>query len=370
MSNGIELNQSLIAFAFDEPTFFISPFYPHRGSLYCHTKFDLTKNYIKMLYPLKFNTIFKDKIWGGEKIKRILGKDFSPLPNCGETWELSGVQGNISIVSNGPLAGQLLTDLISSYKAELLGKSVFDKYGEEFPLLIKFIDANQDLSIQVHPDDEVARKKHNSFGKTEMWYIMQADEGATLITGFNRELDRQTYLDYFNKGDIESVLNKEEVNAGDVFYIPAGRVHTIGKGIMLAEIQQTSDVTYRIYDFDRKDAEGKLRELHVEDALDALDFKHYDQYKTQYDQESDNRNVLVNSPFFCTNKWSVSKSTELNYALLDSFVILIGLNGQSTLEFEGESIDFNMGEVCLIPASFKYLQLNPTGNFEFLEVWV
>lgn len=325
---------------------------------------------MEKLYPLKFNTIFKDKIWGGEKIKEILGKDFSPLPNCGETWELSGVKGNISIVSNGPLKGRQLTNVIEEYKSELLGGDVFNRFGEEFPLLIKFIDANKDLSIQVHPDDEVARQKHDSFGKTEMWYIMQADEGATLITGFNRDLDRETYLEYFNKGKIEEVLNKEEVDAGDTFFIPAGRVHTIGKGIMLAEIQQTSDVTYRIYDFDRKDAQGNLRELHVDDALDALDFKYYDEYKTRYYQHLDERNKLIDSPFFKTNKWEISKEIDLNYTELDSFVILIGIAGSSSLTCNGHTMQLSIGDVCLVPACIDKLTLTPSERSEFLEVWV
>lgn len=325
---------------------------------------------MSQLYPLKFETIFKDKIWGGEKIKTVLRKDFSPLPNCGETWELSGVEGNVSVVANGDLRGNDLTEVIGKFKADLLGKGVLDQYGEEFPLLIKFIDANKDLSIQVHPDDEVARKKHNSFGKTEMWYILQADDQATLITGFNRELDRATYLDYFNQGKIEEVLNKEEVYAGDTFFIPAGRVHTIGKGVMLAEIQQTSDVTYRIYDFDRRDAEGNLRELHIEEALDALDFKHYNEYKTLYNQEKDVRNELVNSPFFKTNKWLIDKSVGLDYSNLDSFVILIAVKGNSTLTFDGESMSFNLGDVYLVPACLDHIDIDPEKNSEFLEVWV
>ena len=175
------------------------------------------------LYPYKFKTIFKDKLWGGEKIKTILGKDFSPLPNCGETWELSGVKGNISEVSNGESKGELLTALIDKHGSELLGKRIETQFGKEFPLLIKFIDANDDLSIQVHPDDELAQKRHNSFGKSEMWYIMQADEGASLISGFSQDVDRESYKKAFNEGRLEEILNREEVKAGDVFYLPAGR---------------------------------------------------------------------------------------------------------------------------------------------------
>ncbi|NVK83495.1 MAG: class I mannose-6-phosphate isomerase, partial [Cytophagia bacterium] len=204
----------------------------------------MTKRY---LYPLKFDTIFKEKIWGGTKIKDVLGKDFSPLKNCGETWEISGVPGNLSKVSDGVLKGSTLPELIEEFKDELVGEKVYEAFGNEFPLLVKFIDAAQDLSIQVHPDDKLAKARHNSLGKSEMWYIFQADKGSKLISGFNRETNREEYLQYLNSGKLTEILNEEEVHDGDCFYLPAGRVHTIGKGLLLAEIQQSSDVTYRIY---------------------------------------------------------------------------------------------------------------------------
>lgn len=224
------------------------------------------------LYPLSFQTIFKDKIWGGEKIKTVLRKDFSPLPNCGETWELSGVKGNVSVVKDGPLSGMALTDLIKQFKGSLLGEKVWQTSGEEFPLLVKFIDANDDLSIQVHPQDELAMQRHQSLGKTEMWYIFQADPGAQLISGFNQPMDENTYLKHLETKQLDKIMNYENVTAGDVYFMPAGRVHSIGKGCLLAEIQQTSDVTYRIYDFDRKDDKGQTRELHTEQALAAIDY--------------------------------------------------------------------------------------------------
>jgi mannose-6-phosphate isomerase len=234
------------------------------------------------LYPLIFHTQYKDKIWGGQKIKTVLGKDYGDLPNCGETWEISGVKGNVSVVKNGSLAGKSLVELIQTYKEKLVGKKVFEKSGDEFPLLIKFIDANDDLSIQVHPDDALGMKRHNSLGKTEMWYVFEADKGAKLNSGFNQEMDKETYLKHLNDKSLEKILNYEEVKIGDVFFLPAGRVHYIGKGICLAEIQQTSDITYRIYDFDRRDDKGNLRELHTDLALDAIDYKHYVDYKTKY----------------------------------------------------------------------------------------
>src|SRR5690606_31355775 len=219
---------------------------------------------------LKFKTIFKEKIWGGEKIRTMLHKDFSPLKNCGETWEISGIRGNESVVAAGPLAGKSLPELIEMYKGELLGNRIYEKSGNEFPLLVKFIDANEDLSIQVHPNDEIAWQRHKSLGKAEVWYIMQADEGATLISGFNQPMDEATYRKHLEENRLKDILNKESVKAGDVFYIPGGRVHTIGKGLLLAEIQQSSDITYRIYDFDRVDDQGNKRELHTEDAMAAI----------------------------------------------------------------------------------------------------
>jgi len=231
------------------------------------------------LYPLKFKPIFKDKIWGGNKIKTLLNKDFSPLPNCGESWEISGVQDEISVVSNGFLIGNNLQELIEIYMGDLVGDQVYQKYGIEFPLLIKFIDAHDDLSIQVHPNDKLAMQRHNAYGKTEMWYIIDADRGAKLISGFNTEVTKDAYIKHLENNTLNLILNYEEVKAGDVFFMPAGRVHAIGKGILLTEIQQTSDITYRIYDYNRKGTDGKPRELHTSLALDAIDFKSYDNYR-------------------------------------------------------------------------------------------
>ena len=325
---------------------------------------------MQALYPLTFNPIFKDKIWGGQKIRTILGKDFSPLPNCGETWEISGVKGNVSIVANGPLAGRSLRELIETYKDELVGKHVYETFGDEFPLLVKFIDANADLSIQVHPDDELAKKRHDSFGKSEMWYIFQADPNSSLIAGFNRELTKEKYLEYFHSGKLMEVLNREEVEADDVFYLPAGRVHTIGKGLLLAEIQQTSDVTYRIYDFDRTDDQGNKRELHTELALDALDYRHYPEYKTLYSRETNVASPLVSSPFFNTKRLHLSESLERNYEKLDSFVILVCVGGKASLSFDGGDLDIQLGDAILIPASITALSIHPKSEVKLLESMV
>lgn len=323
-----------------------------------------------MLYPLKFKTIFKDKIWGGQKIKSYLGKDFSPLPNCGETWEISGVKSDVSVIANGPLSGTSLADLLVSEKENLVGKSVYKRFGNEFPLLIKFIDANDDLSIQVHPDDELAKKRHNSFGKTEMWYVIQADEGATLISGFNQEVDKALYLEKFNSGHLTDILNKEEVKADDVFFLPAGRVHTIGKGLLIAEIQQTSDITYRIYDFDRVDDKGNKRELHVEDALDAIDYNHYDEYKTAYQPKKNHAVELVDCPYFTTNVLDCNQNTQRDYGVLDSFVIHICLAGSYILKYGAEELPVNMGDCVLIPATMQQVVLETNKGFKILESFI
>jgi mannose-6-phosphate isomerase len=322
------------------------------------------------LYPLKFKTIFKDKIWGGQKIKSVLGKEFAPLPNCGETWELSGVNENISEVSNGALSGKLLTEIISEYGSDLLGSRVLKDYGSEFPLLIKFIDAADDLSIQVHPDNVLAKKRHNSFGKTEMWYIMQADEGATLISGFNTELDRASYQKAFDEGKLNDILNRELAEAGDVFFLPAGRVHTIGKGLLLAEIQQTSDVTYRIFDFNRKDVQGNLRELHLEESLDAIDYKKYDHYKTPYQPQKDKSVELAKCEYFFTNRLDLTGDMAVDHSGLDSFKIYICLSGKATISYEGGSESLEMGDVILVPATMESYRIETTSGVNLLETYI
>ena len=322
------------------------------------------------LYPLKFNPIYKDKIWGGRKFKDLLNKDFDPLPNCGESWEVSGVKGNESVVAEGPLKGKSLPELISEYKGKLIGEKIYRASGNEFPLLIKFLDANEDLSIQVHPNEEQARGRHNSLGKTEMWYVFQADDNARLIAGFSRDLTREEYLEYFNSGRLEEVLNQESVTAGDVFFIPAGRVHTIGKGICIAEIQQTSDITYRIYDFDRVDDQGQKRELHVEEALNVLDFKSYPEYKSPYIDEPGKPVNLVACDYFTTNKMILDRVLERDYTALDSFVLYICFEGGFSIVYGGEEIPVLKGESILLPATIKEVTLKPAPGASLLEVYI
>lgn len=325
-----------------------------------------------MLYPLTFETIFKDKIWGGQKIKTILGKDFSPLPNCGETWEVSDVDGNLSVVKEGGLQGKSLHELVEQYKGELVGDHVYEKYGNRFPLLVKFIDANDDLSIQVHPDDKLAEERKSGFGKTEMWYIMQADEGAKLNSGFNREVSKEEYVKAVADNTIQDLLNIETAQPGDVFFLPAGRVHYIGKGLLLAEIQQTSDTTYRIYDFDRVDATtGQKRELHTELAVDAINYHHYDDYKTQYEKKLNESVNAVTSDYFVTNVLNFNEEVEHDYTHIDSFVILICVAGALTIEAPGGySVSLKMGQCALIPASVDNVTLVPDGDMTVLETYV
>jgi mannose-6-phosphate isomerase len=322
------------------------------------------------LYPLKFKTIYKDKIWGGQKIKTYLHKDFGNLPNCGETWEISGVKSDVSVVADGDLQDRSLADLLEEYKDQLVGRKVYDHFGNIFPLLVKFIDANEDLSIQVHPDDKLAKERHNSFGKTEMWYVIEADPGSTLIAGFNKETNQQEYVEKLNSGHLIDILNKEDVAAGDVFFLPAGRVHTIGKGLLIAEIQQTSDITYRIYDFDRVDDKGNKRELHTEEALAAIDYKHYPEYKTAYQPKKDEVVHVVSCPYFTTNILDFDESTSRNYSNLDSFVIHVCVNGGYTLKVSGASYTVTMGECILIPKTIDHVELETTGGFKILESYI
>lgn len=323
------------------------------------------------LYPLKFKPIFHDKIWGGSRLKTILNKDFGSLPNCGESWEISGVEEKISVVENGFLAGNDLQELIEVYMGDIVGDKVYKKFGVEFPLLIKFIDAQQDLSVQVHPNDTLSKKRHNAYGKTEMWYVVDAEEGALINSGFSQEVTKEKYLKYINEGRLSDLLFYEKVKTGDVFFIPAGRVHAIGKGVLVAEIQQTSDVTYRIYDYDRKDEHGNTRELHNDLAVDAIDYSYSKEYKTKYETELNESSQVVSCEYFTTNILEFDKELDKNYNQLDSFIIYMNLEGEIEIGYEGGKIKVNKGETILIPASLESFRLKPiTGKARTLEVYI
>ena len=321
------------------------------------------------LYPLKFIPILKPTIWGGHKLGTILNKPLGNSDAYGESWEISGVEGDISIVKEGALQGKTLTAIINKYKGGLIGNKVYQHFGEKFPLLIKFIDANQDLSIQVHPDDVLAKKRHNSYGKTEMWYVIDAEKDATLISGFNKETNKEEYLKSFNSGKLTELLNKEQATNDDVFFLPAGRVHTIGKGLMIAEVQQTSDITYRIYDFDRVDKDGNKRELHVEEALDAIDFNYYNDYKTAYDQTQKQVELATSNYFICNRILSQSATTK-NYSSIDSFIILMVLEGGGALQTNDGAYPYNKGDTYLIPASINEVTINPESSSKILEIYL
>ncbi|MBU3927420.1 MAG: class I mannose-6-phosphate isomerase [Bacteroidetes bacterium] len=323
------------------------------------------------LYPFKFKPVFKEKIWGGHQLKTKLGMDYGALDNCGEAWVMSGVEGNPTLVENGFLEGNELNELVEIYMGDLVGEKNFEQFGNEFPLLIKFIDAADWLSIQVHPDDALAAKRNIGKGKTEMWYILGAQPSAQLISGFNQPVDQESYLNNMEQGTLKEILNFEKVEKGDVFFMPAGRVHAIGPGTLLAEIQQTSDTTYRIYDWDRKDAQGISREMHTKEALEAIDFKHESNYKTEVHPHQNATTEVVNCPQFTTNIVLFDQILEKNLVLMDSFVIYIGVEGKCQLQWEEDSLSLNTGEAILVPAVMSEIRFVPeTTNVKLLEVYL
>ncbi len=324
------------------------------------------------LYPLTFKPIYKDKIWGGQKIKNILGKDVGNIPNCGEVWLLSDVEGDETIVENGFLAGNTIREIAEIYMQDLLGDNNFCKYGEQFPILVKIIDANDYLSIQVHPDDDLAQKRHKQqCGKTEMWYVIDAEKDTELISGFNQKINQETYLKHLENKTLKEILNVEKVKKGDVFFIPAGRVHSLGPGIMLAEIQQTSDITYRIYDWDRLGVDGLPRELHTKEALDAIDFKVYDNYKTKFELTQNKSCEIIDSEHFTTNIIDFNQIIEKDFEALDSFVIYLCLENAVEIHYEENNILLKRGECALIPAMMKKIFLIPYQGLKtkLLEVY-
>ncbi len=327
---------------------------------------------MRTLYPLKFTPIPREMIWGGNKLQHNYNKGFPPEARIGESWEISGYPGKLSVAANGFLQGNTIEELIEVYMGDLVGEKVFDRYGIEFPLLIKLIDANDNLSIQVHPDDELAQNRHNGRGKTEMWYVLDAEPGAELISGFNTEVSRGLFLDKLNVGKLPEMLNFEKVAPGDVFFMPAGRIHAIGKGIVLAEIQQCSDITYRVYDWNRVDAEGKPRELHVDLALDAIDYTWHNDYKTVVPDREDVPVLLADCQWFTTQRLLFKRRLPRDYSLADSFVIHICTKGGYNIYYNGvkDRVAVSRGETVLIPAVFDEVVLETSGITEILEVYI
>jgi mannose-6-phosphate isomerase len=314
-------------------------------------------------YPLVFEPILKERIWGGTKLKTLLNK---PITSeiTGESWEISTVENDVSVVANGAFAGKTLNEIIDLYPAEILGNIVYARFGKQFPLLFKYLDAREDLSIQLHPNDELAKKRHNSFGKTEMWYVMQADDNARLIVGFKEKSSPVEYLSHLNDKTLLDILDTKKVQSGDVFMLETGTIHAIGAGTVIAEIQQTSDITYRVYDFDRKDANGNTRELHVDLALEALN---YDKIEAQrfYDKNENTFNTVVDCPYFTTGFIPLNGSAVFSKTN-HSFKVLMAVEGDFSLLVNGESYHYKKGSTVLLPAVITDYQLD--GQASVLEI--
>ena len=320
------------------------------------------------MQPIKFQPLLKQTLWGGDKIVTFKHLD-SQLENVGESWEISGVKDNETIVKEGPLKGKSLNEVVAELKDRLVGKENYQCFGDEFPLLIKFIDARQDLSIQVHPNDEIAHKQGKPHGKTEMWYLMESEPGAKLYCGLKKQITPDQYKEMVDNDTICDALAQYEVKEGDCFFLPAGRIHAIGPGCFLAEIQQTSDVTYRIYDYKRKDKNGNYRELHTKLAAESINYQVENDYRTHYVGRLNKGVSLVQCPYFCTAVYDLNEPMTLDYSELDSFVILIGLKGEGKIiDNEGNEVSIMAGDTLLIPATTETLSVS--GTIKFLETYI
>jgi mannose-6-phosphate isomerase len=322
-----------------------------------------------MLYPLKFNPILKEMIWGGQKIPQTLNVEVDSDVKIGENFAVSGLKNDLSVVSNGALAGKNMLELIETYKGDLLGEKLYNQFGTNFPLLIKYIDANDDLSIQVHPDDELAKVKHGSFGKTEMWYVVDVEKDAGLISGFSKKTTAEEFEAFHSSGKLMDLMAKHPTAEGDSFFIPAGKVHSIGSGNLIAEIQQTSDITYRIYDFDRRDKFGNPRELHHELAMDAMNFSDDESGKVDYQTKSNESVNIASCQYFTTNMLEVKGAVEKDYSQKDSFVILMNVGGKCTIETEDTTIELAEMEAALVPAVLNKVSLKADAS-KLLEVYI
>ncbi len=321
------------------------------------------------LYPLKFEPILKEKVWGGKRMSALLGKNIDHLPYCGEAWEISGLAGNVSKVRNGFLSGNDLSELIEVYMGDLLGENVFEMHGHSFPLLFKFLDTDDDLSIQVHPGDGIAMKRHGSRGKEELWYVVHAEPSAELIIGFKENIDEEIYLKHLQNNTLKKILRTYRVQAGDAFHIPAGQVHTIGKGLTLCEIQQSSDITFRIFDWNRPDTDGKSRKLHTEEAAEVIEYKARE-HKINYPHKPNEPVELIKTPNFTTRLLSFQKKLELDYFLVDSFVVYMVVEGSCILNCSGFSDKLTTGESLLIPAEINSVTLVPDHSCKLLETYI
>jgi mannose-6-phosphate isomerase len=317
------------------------------------------------LYPLQFEPILKERIWGGTKLKTYLNK---PITSdiTGESWEISTVHNDVSVVANGSLKGKSLNDVIDEFPEAVLGSKVYADFGRQFPLLFKYLDAREDLSIQLHPNDELAKKRHNSFGKTEMWYVMQADTDARLIVGFREKSSPDEYLQHIHNNTIVDILDTKKVKQGDVFFLATGTIHAIGAGIVIAEIQQTSDITYRIYDFDRVDANGNKRELHVDLSLEAINYQTIEAQRS-YSETENVSNEIVNCEYFTTNFLPLDGNTTI-YKHGESFTVYMCVDGGFQLDVNGETYTYKKGDTILLPAALTNFELS--GKASILEIYI
>jgi len=322
------------------------------------------------LYPLKFETVLKEKVWGGNSLASKYNKGTAGPQHIGESWELSAIADNQSVISNGFLAGNNIEELIEVYMGDITGDSIYEKFGNEFPLLIKFIEAQEDLSVQVHPDNELSKKRHNAYGKTEMWYILESKKGSKIYTGFREGVTKEQYEEAVRDGKIEGLLNVETADPGDTFFTPAGRVHAIGSGIVLVEIQQTSDITYRIFDWNRKGSGKEKRELQTELALDAIDFKQAGKNKIRIEPVMNKTENLVNCEFFNTNILCFNKAIDKEYYFNDSFVVYICTEGEFLICWDNNSEKVKKGETVLLPSMIKEVTLKPLNESKVLEIYI
>lgn len=322
------------------------------------------------MYILKFQDIYKTPIWGGTKIGSFKEKSLD-LESVGESWEISAVEGDLSIVANGEDAGKNIAELVACYGDRLVGRHVARYFGTTFPLLVKFIDAHDNLSIQVHPNDELARIRHNAFGKTEMWYVIDAEPGAGLYSGFAKEITPEEYVERVANNTIMEVLQFHSVKPGDVFYLPSGRIHAIGRGVFIAEIQQTSNITYRIYDYNRIDKNGKPRDLHTEWAKDAIDYKMYDNLRSHCVHQKNKAVDLVDCPYFTTALLDYNVEVERSVSVYDSFMIYMCMRGKAHITADnGSWVDIKQGETCLVPAEIGSVKISPDPQVVLLESYV
>lgn len=322
------------------------------------------------LYPLKFLPLYKNVIWGGNRLKDY-GFNYDPLPNCGELWALSAVKDHESVIANGFLAENTLNEAIEIYMGDLVGDKVYNRYGTEFPLLVKMIDAARDLSIQVHPDDELAQRRGMPWGKTEMWYVVEADDDARLISGFRRDTTPDEYTAALQSGHLMDLLHAEHPHVGDVYFIPAGRVHALGKGLLVAEIQQTSDCTYRIYDYDRLDKDGRKRQLHTAEAMDAIDFSGVKGHaNTNYNARTNESTTIAACPYFITRLIPLDAPIRKNLEDQDTFVIYMCVDGIAAVKSMGTIVPMHAGECVLVPAVADQVELFCEGPAKLLEVTI